>query len=218
MEEKKVMQVLSDVFRDDPHRKDWQFMSRDESEDETIMRRVVRDAREMQLKYRACGQTTLLPLVQHLHLGSKEVVLAATTLTGGFGGDEICGALVGGITALGLEFGREDFSDTGAPRMKGQSKFTYAQARSTELRLRFKHLVGGSHTCRDIQISHFGQKLNPTDRSKPEVLHRLQSGELFSMWSTFAVEMVGVAAALTCEIILRERRKRGIITPLMPIR
>ena len=103
------------------------------------------------------------------------------------------------------------------PRFKGQSRFTYAQARATELRLRFHQCVT-SINCREIQINHFGQKLNPTDRSKPEVLHRLQSGELFSMWSTEAVEMVRVAAALTCEIILRERRKRGVVTPLMPLR
>jgi hypothetical protein len=73
MDEKIIMHELKDVFRDEQHRKDWQFMSRDESEDETIIHRLVRDAREMQLKYRACDQTTLLPLVQHLNLGSREV-------------------------------------------------------------------------------------------------------------------------------------------------
>lgn len=214
--EHKVMNGLCDTFKDEAHRKNWQFLSRDESDDETIIRRVVRDAKEMQVKYRACGQTSLLPLALHLHLGTKESVLASTTLTGGFGGEEICGALVGAIAAIGLEFGRKDFSDLGAPRTKGHSNFTYAQARSAELKSRFKKCTGAIR-CRGLQEIHFGQFLNPTNRSEPAVLKRLESGELFCMWSTQATELVGLAAGLACEIILRERRQRGIITPLMPI-
>ncbi|GAH05904.1 unnamed protein product, partial [marine sediment metagenome] len=55
----KRMDHLTEVFKDEQHRKDWQFWSRDETDDEALVRRVVRDARETQLKYRACGQTAL---------------------------------------------------------------------------------------------------------------------------------------------------------------
>ena len=115
----KRMDHLSDVFKDEGHQNDWLFLSRDESDDEAILRRVVRDAREMQLKYRACGQTCLYPLALHLGLGTRETVVAMTTLTGGFGGGEICCALVGAIAAIGLEFGRVDFTEMGGPAPRG---------------------------------------------------------------------------------------------------
>jgi hypothetical protein len=213
----KRMDHLTEAFKDEAHRNDWLFMSRDETDDETIIRRVVRDAREMQLKYRACGQTSLYPLVLHLGLGGRETVVAMTTLTGGFGGSEICCALVGGIAAIGLEFGRVDFTEMGGPRSKGHSTFTLAQAYSAELRERFMKRTGGILRCCDLQEQHFGKSLTPVERKDPMQLERLRSGELFSMWSTYACELVTLTAEIACEIILRARRKQGIITPLMAL-
>ena len=213
----KRMDHLTEVFKDEQHRKDWQFMSRDETDDEAIIRRVVRDARETQLKYRACGQTALYPLALHLGLGGRESIVAMTTLTGGFGGNEICCALVGGIAAIGLEFGRVDFTEEGGPRSKGHSTFTLAQALSTELRNRFVERTGGLIRCGDLCDKHFGKRLAPPDRNDPMQLERIKSGEVFSMWSTYACELVGLAAEIACEIILRSRRQRGIVTPLIAL-
>jgi hypothetical protein len=209
------MDHLTDVFKDEPHRKDWLFLSQDETDDEAIIRRVVRDAREIQLKYRACGQTCLYPLELHLGLGSRETVVATTTLSGGFGGTEICCALVGGITAIGLEFGRVDFTEMGGPRSKGHSAFTLAQAYSGELRERFMQHTGGLLRCCDLQKQHFGKSLTPVDRKDPMQLERLRSGEIYSIWSTYECELIALSAEITCEIILRARRQRGIKTPLM---
>jgi hypothetical protein len=215
MTAKKQMYHLTDVFRDEQHRKDWQFMSRDESDDEALIRRVVRDARETQLKYRACGQTCLYPLSLHLGLGSREAIVAMTTLTGGFGGREICCALVGGIAAIGLEFGRVDFTEMGAPRSRGQGTFTMAQARAAELRERFAERTGDLLRCCDLCDRHFSKGFAPPDRKDPVAEERIKSGEQFSMWSTYAAELVALSAEIACEIILRSRRQRGIITPLM---
>ena len=211
----KRMDHLTDVFKDEQQRKDWQFWSRDETDDEAIIRRVVRDARETQLKYRACGQTALYPFMLHLGLGGRETMVAMTTLTGGFGGNEICCALVGGIAAIGLEFGRVGFTEEGGPRSKGHSTFTLAQALSAELRNRFVERTGGLIRCCDLCDKHFGKRLAPPDRNDPMQLERIKSGEVFSMWSTYAAELVALAAEIACEIILRSRRQRGIVTPLM---
>ncbi len=211
----KRMDHLTDVFKDEQHRKDWQFWSRDETDDEAIIRRVVRDAREAQLKYRACGQTALYPLSLHLGLGGRESTVAMTTLTGGFGGAEICCALVGAVAAIGLEFGRLDFTERGGPRSRGHSTFTLAQARAAELRERFAERTGGAIRCGDLCDQHFGKRLAPVDRNDPIQKERLRSGEVFSMWSTYAAELVALAAEIACEIILRSRRERGIETPLM---
>ena len=138
-----------------------------------------------------------------------------TTLTGGFGGSEICCALVGGITAIGLEFGRVDFTEMGGPRCRGHSTFTLAQAYSGELRERFKQRTNGILRCEELQEQHFGKSMTPVIREDPMQLERMKSGELFSMWSTYACELVAISAEIACEIILRARRKKGIETPLM---
>ncbi|MBN1862461.1 MAG: C_GCAxxG_C_C family protein, partial [Dehalococcoidales bacterium] len=148
-------------------------------------------------------------------LGGRETVVAMTTLTGGFGGGEICCALVGGIAAIGLEFGRVDFNEMGGPRSRGHSTFTLAQAYSAELRERFMERTGGILRCCDLQEQHFGKSLTPVERKDPMQLERLRCGELFSMWSTYACELVALAAEITAEIILRARRKHGITSPLM---
>jgi hypothetical protein len=46
-------------------------------------------------------------------------------------------------------------------------------------------------------------------------MERIKAGELYSMWSVEASELTGLAAEIACEIILRERRQKGIVTPLM---
>jgi len=138
-----------------------------------------------------------------------------TTLTGGFGGNEICCALVGGIAALGLEFGRVDFTEMGGPRSRGHSSFTLAQARSAELRERFAECTGSLIRCGDLCDKHFGKRFAPPDRLDIMQVERITSGEVFSMWSTYAAELCALAAEITCEIILRSRRQRGIVTPLI---
>jgi len=210
----KQMIHLTDVFKDEQHRKDWQFWSRDETNDEAIMRRVVRDAWEYQLKYRACGQTAYYPLALHLGLGGRESMVTMTTLTGGFGGNEICCALVGGIAAIGLEFGRVDFTEEGGPRSRGHSTFTLAQARAAELRERFAERTGGQIRCGELCDKHFGKRLAPVDRMDLVQVERITSGEVFSMWSTYACDLVALAAEIACEIILRARRAKGVVTPL----
>lgn len=208
---------LNDCFSDEQHEKDWLFESRDETDDETLIRRIVRDAREAQLKYRACAQTSLYPLCVHLGLGGREVLTAMATPTGGFGGTEICGALVGGLSAIGLEFGRVDYSEHGGPRDKGQGSFTWSQRMSTELRERFAERTGGFIRCGDLMQHHYGVKLAPVNRTDPMELGRVKSAEIFSMWSTYAVELVVLTAEITAEMILRFRRQRGLVTPLMAI-
>jgi len=212
----KPMYHLTDVFKDEQQRKDWQFWSRDETDDEAIIRRVVRDAYELQLKYRACAQADLHALALHLGLlREREAIVAMTTLCGGFGGTEICGALVGATAAIGLEFGRVDFSELGGPHTRGHSSFTLAAAIAVELKERFAERTSGLIRCCDLCYKYFGTHVAPVDRTDPLHMERIKSAELYSMWSVEASELVALAAEIACEIILRSRRQRGIVTPLM---
>lgn len=213
--DKKEMYHLSDVFSDEKQRKDWQFLSRDESDDEAIIRRVVRDAYEYQLKYRACAQAAVHALGLHLGLiGTREAIVASSALCGGFGGTEICGSIVGALVGLSLEFGRVDFSEVGGPHLRGHSSFTLAQARAAELIARWKERTSGLTRCCDLCQAFFSTRTTPPDRTSQMEMTRIQTGELYSMWSVEASQLVALGAELACEIILRHRRKRGIVTPL----
>ncbi len=212
---KKEMYHLCDVFSDEKQRKDWQFLSRDESDDEAIMRRVVRDAYEYQLKYRACAQAAVHALGLHLGLiGTREAMVASSALCGGFGGTEICGSIVGALVGISLEFGRVDFSEAGGPHTKGHSSFTRAQGKAAELMGRWREYTSGLTRCCDLCQAFFSTRTTPPDRTSEMEMTRIQTGELYCMWSVEASQLVALGAKLACEIILRDRRKRGIITPL----
>jgi hypothetical protein len=213
--DKKEMYHLSDVFSDEKQRKDWQFLSRDESDDEAIIRRVVRDAYEYQSKYRACAQAAAHALGVHLGLmNTREAMVAASALCGGFGGTEICGALVGGMIGISLEFGRVDFAELGGPHTRGHSSFTLASARAAEMMARWKERTSGLTRCCDLCHAFFNTSVTPPDRTNQMELTRIHTGELYSMWSVEASQLVALSAELACEIILRSRRQRGIVTPI----
>lgn len=108
------MKRLEDCFKNEEEGKYFQFL-RSESEDEKLIRRIKQEAVETQIKYRLCTQSTVHVLQTHLGIGNKELFKAMTTLSGGVIGKgiHICGALLGGLVILGLEFGRADFLEAG---------------------------------------------------------------------------------------------------------
>jgi len=64
-------------------------------------------------KYSGCSQSVLLALQEAFDTGNMESFKAATVLSGGVARKgETCGALIGGLLALGLVIGREDMTDT----------------------------------------------------------------------------------------------------------
>lgn len=202
----KLTRHLEDCFENEEGKKYWHDM-RAESEEEKLIRRIRTEAQENQIKYRCCSQNTLYPLQRHLDIGNREVFKATSAVSGGILGKgvHICGALVGGLMAIGLEFGRADFLEPGTPREPGPSNFLRMRELGTELYDQFKDEFG-SHICTDIQQSHFGWKVYPIDHNDPyhEQLH--QSGEMYDMLSTYAYKVVARVAEMTARIILRERR------------
>jgi C_GCAxxG_C_C family probable redox protein len=64
-------------------------------------------------KYSGCSQSVLLALQEAFKIGDLESFKAATVLSGGVARKgETCGALLGGLMALGLVLGRDDIVDT----------------------------------------------------------------------------------------------------------
>ena len=201
----KAIRSLEDCFASAEDKKYWYDM-RTESEEEKLIRRIRIEAVENQIKYRCCSQTTLYALQRHLDIGNNETFKAASALSGGIMGKgiHICGALVGGFLAIGLEFGRADFLEPGLPREPGPSNFLRMRELGTELYDQFKDEFE-SYICIDIQKKHFGWQVYPINHDDPyhEQLHL--SGEMYDMLSTYAYKVVAKVAEMTARIILRER-------------
>jgi hypothetical protein len=188
---------------------------RSETVDEELLRRIERDALEFQIKYRGCAQEVLYVLVLHLRPGGVSdpwlVVPGMTGLCAGVASQQVgpCGGLIGGLYAIGMEFGRKDFNEPGGPKEKGlESNFFYCDFLCRELYNRFSKKFG-SAICKNLLQKEFGTSFNLDDPNDPTLQKLVQDGTLFDILSTNACRLVSGAAVLAAEIILRERKKRA---------
>ena len=88
---------------------------------EKILDIIAKSAYNNDRAYEGCSRSVLAALVEHLHLlsyeGAKESIKASTALAGGVCRmGETCGALTGGIMAIGLVVGSEKLEDVKAYR------------------------------------------------------------------------------------------------------
>jgi C_GCAxxG_C_C family probable redox protein len=64
-------------------------------------------------KFSGCSQAVLLALQEAFKIGDEKSFKSATVISGGVARrGETCGALIGGLLALGLVVGREDITNT----------------------------------------------------------------------------------------------------------
>lgn len=146
--------------------------------------------------YEGCARCVLAGINEHLHLGSKEgfneSIKASTALSAGVARmGETCGALIGGVMALGLEFGSGNMSlfDTYADTMQI----------SKELFSRFKELYG-TVKCSEIQENVLGRRYNFYKEEDRDAWY--SEGGLEKCPSVCAA-----AAGIATEIILDRRKK-----------
>ena len=122
----------------------------------------IRDKACVNDKHGGCAQAVLASLQEELHIGDINTLKSATALPGGGGWrGETCGALLGGLMALGLQIGREKLDDT--------EKYLYTMDVSkeiisefiTELQTTFAVKDSLKSTlCWDIQKIIFGRSYN----------------------------------------------------------
>jgi len=146
--------------------------------------------------YEGCARCVLAAINEHLRLtsaeGFNECIKASTALAAGVARmGETCGALIGGIMALGLEFGSEDMSlfDRYADTMRI----------SRELFLKFRDQYG-TVKCAEIQEKLLGRRYDFFKEEDREAWYR--EGGLEKCPSVCAA-----AAGLTAEIIIDHRKK-----------
>lgn len=115
--------------------------------------------------YSGCSQSVLLALQEAFDIGDIESFKAATVLSGGVARmGETCGALLGGLMALGLVVGREDITNTQTYRdaMIPSNDIIH------EFKKRLKDTFGFSKSlentiCRNIQRLIYGETFDLTD-------------------------------------------------------
>jgi C_GCAxxG_C_C family probable redox protein len=171
--------------------------------EEEILDKIEQQAHANELHYHGCCQSTLEAIQDHLGIGNLATFKAANSLYFGIArtGD-FCGVAVAGIMAIGIEFGREDFSET--PEDPRPTRMHRAMDLCIEFLEKFEREIG-SHRCWDIQEKFLGRRFDSRD---PEIQKMKEAGTYYPALGEGASKVAGKGARLAAEIILRERKKR----------
>ncbi len=160
-----------------------------------LIEEVGERAYEYEKDYHGCAQSALKALQEHLNIGDDLTFKAASALAGGGGRmGGVCGALLGGMMAISLAFGREKMEPS-----EDSAGYETAHNFAGELGDKFREAFGGI-TCREVQKSFFGRSFDLRNPDERKLFHSLGAYEK-------CPEVVRAAARLAAEIITRERAK-----------
>jgi C_GCAxxG_C_C family probable redox protein len=114
-----------------------------------LLNQVEESAYRYEMAYHGCSQCVLRAIQDHLKVGNEATFRSASALAGGVAlmGDS-CGALIAGMMALGLIFGRqkiEDFAELASSLVPAQALY-----------IRFREEFG-SCLCRDVMTTQLGR-------------------------------------------------------------
>ncbi len=137
-----------------------------------------------------CAQSSLLALQEQFHLGDASTLKAATAMPGIALRGETCGAVIGGLMAIGLACGREKLDDwEGLIRaIRPARKFC------REFENEF-----GSLMCCDIQKLLFGRSFDLADPAEAEEFQKAGASKKCRV-------PPGKAARIAGEIIMRREK------------
>lgn len=122
-----------------------------QEEKERLIKSIEQQAHHDEVTYWGCSQAVLGALQQHLELGDGETFKAATAFAGGIARTrEACGALTGGVMAIGLAYGRAKY-EAGKMGME-QVELIECTLRASRFCDRFKERFGGLR-CTEVQVS-----------------------------------------------------------------
>ena len=140
-----------------------------ESEKEKVLDRVEKKAGDYEEVSISCSQGTLAALQEEFHLpGGREIIKAATFMPGIASRKETCGALVGGLMALGLKFGKDKIRNPEADTPEGRAETLKFRQMAWRFCEEFKKEFG-STMCGDIRPQIMGRDYNsmdPVDRQQ----------------------------------------------------
>ncbi|MFC1916023.1 C-GCAxxG-C-C family protein [Chloroflexota bacterium] len=164
-------------------------MSKEEQKE--LISKVEKLAHDTEVTYWACSQAVLSALQRCLDIGDGGAFKAATSLTGGVTqGTEACGALVGGVMAIGLAYGRAKYTE--GKTAHEEHEYMESLLRTQKFCGRFKGKFGSLRCC-DI----WGVVRGP-DYKKYDRFNTLES----FLDHDKCGDVTGPAARLAAEVIL----------------
>jgi len=166
---------------------------------EKILDIVAKSAYNNDRAYEGCTRSVLSALIEHLHLssyeGAKEVIKASTSLAAGVCRmGEVCGALTGGIMAIGLVVGSEKLDDF--------ASYKRTMENSYKLYNKFKEYYGGIVRCFEIQEKVLGRHYDFKNDEDGKQWYKDGGLDKCPM-------VCATAARLTAEIILNLKTMEG---------
>lgn len=159
---------------------------------EQLLNNIQEKAAYYESTYHGCSQCTLQAIQEHLNLGDGAAFKSASALVGGIAlmGDA-CGAVIGGLMAIGMVYGREKIEDT---------EQLFKSLRPARVFTRRFQKEYGSCVCREIQKIMFGRSFDMTKREDYEAFQAAGAYEKCG-------QLAGGAARLAAEIILEKETK-----------
>ena len=122
----------------------------DEDKQQLLMK-IEREARDNEIKYWGCSQAVVDALQRNLRLNGTDIFKAASALAGGVASNhEACGALTGGVIAIGLAYGRTKY-EPGKVSAE-QVDWLECMTRAGRFCDRFRERFGGLN-CREVRAS-----------------------------------------------------------------
>ena len=159
---------------------------------EKLLDRIAWDAYYNDRVYQGCSRAVLYALQTHLNLGTREVLIASAPLSGGVARmGETCGALLGGIMAIGLRFGSENLGN--------RTAYDKTMEASYKMYTKFKKKMG-STICLEIQKRLFGRSFDFKNDEESEEWHKAGGLEKCPM-------VCAIAARIAADIILKKNLK-----------
>jgi C_GCAxxG_C_C family probable redox protein len=170
---------------------DYKTMNREE-----VLKKAYDTAFAYEKDYGNCPQAMLATMHDLFGIGEDDAFKSGTGLAGGGAlcGQGTCGALVGGIMAIGLVFGRD------REGYKSRKRASRAYKAAKKLHDRFMEEFGGV-ICKDVQKKIFGRSFDLLDREEYRIFEEMGGH------TDKCTDVVGKAAMWTADIILDELKK-----------
>ncbi|MBW2035650.1 MAG: C_GCAxxG_C_C family protein [Deltaproteobacteria bacterium] len=165
------------------------MMTDKQSRDE-LLDKIEKAAHDYERDFHGCSRCVLKPLQDHLNLGDDASLKASTTLAAGVAmRGETCGALLGGLLAVGIVTASEEFKDVNALTNSLASGFRLARIVEKEF---------GTTNCTKIQTDKLGRFYSLADPEQYEEF--IEAGGYRE-----CPKVVGKIARMTAEFILDYR-------------
>jgi C_GCAxxG_C_C family probable redox protein len=161
---------------------------------ETLLDRIEKDAHEYEKNFHGCSRCVLKPLQEHLGVGDDQSLRASTPMAAGVAmRGETCGALLGGLMAVGMATASQDMSDTDALRNSLAAGFRLAKRVEKEF---------GTTNCTKLQTDRLGRYYSLAD---PEQYQAFIKAGGYAECS----KVCGRIARMTAEFILEYQDKEN---------